>query len=184
MARLRAPDGCPWDREQTHRTLRPYLIEEAYEVIDAIDADDLDELREEVERQSGASAPELEPVTRVSGRQVFTLVMLVAVVYFLVPQLADLPGIVGEVGGADWIWLVPIIAASTCTYLFATLALMGSVPQHLPAGPTAAAHVGSSFASKVAPAGLGGMALNVRYLQRQGIDSAVATSPPGSYLFK
>lgn len=37
MARLRSPDGCPWDAEQTPRTLRPYLIEEAYEVIDAID---------------------------------------------------------------------------------------------------------------------------------------------------
>ena len=38
MARLRAPDGCPWDREQELKTLRPYLIEEAYEVLDAMDA--------------------------------------------------------------------------------------------------------------------------------------------------
>src|ERR1700724_1506027 len=38
--RLRAPQGCPWDREQTHATLRPYLIEEAYEVIDALDSGD------------------------------------------------------------------------------------------------------------------------------------------------
>ncbi|MDP6017309.1 MAG: nucleoside triphosphate pyrophosphohydrolase [Candidatus Latescibacteria bacterium] len=37
MARLRAPDGCPWDREQNHVTLKPYLLEEAYEVLDAID---------------------------------------------------------------------------------------------------------------------------------------------------
>ena len=37
MRRLRAPDGCPWDREQTHETLKPYLIEEAYEVLDEID---------------------------------------------------------------------------------------------------------------------------------------------------
>jgi MazG family protein len=36
--RLRAPQGCPWDREQTHATLRPYLIEETYEVIDALDS--------------------------------------------------------------------------------------------------------------------------------------------------
>src|SRR5271157_5107732 len=40
MARLRAPDGCPWDREQTHATLRTYLIEEAYEVLDALDSAD------------------------------------------------------------------------------------------------------------------------------------------------
>src|SRR5208337_1135292 len=42
MARLRGPGGCPWDREQTHATLRTYLIEEAYEVLDALDgADDV-----------------------------------------------------------------------------------------------------------------------------------------------
>jgi tetrapyrrole methylase family protein / MazG family protein len=40
MARLRAPGGCPWDREQTHSTLRTYLIEEAYEVLDALDSTD------------------------------------------------------------------------------------------------------------------------------------------------
>jgi tetrapyrrole methylase family protein / MazG family protein len=40
MARLRAPDGCPWDREQDHQSLKPYLIEEAYEVLEAIDNED------------------------------------------------------------------------------------------------------------------------------------------------
>ncbi|NKB66468.1 MAG: nucleoside triphosphate pyrophosphohydrolase [Candidatus Latescibacteria bacterium] len=44
MARLRAPDGCPWDREQTHETLKPYLLEEAYEVLEAIDEADDTEL--------------------------------------------------------------------------------------------------------------------------------------------
>ena len=38
MARLRAPDGCPWDREQTHATLKPFLLEEAYELLEAIDS--------------------------------------------------------------------------------------------------------------------------------------------------
>ncbi|MDR2432056.1 MAG: nucleoside triphosphate pyrophosphohydrolase [Candidatus Margulisbacteria bacterium] len=40
IARLRAPDGCPWDREQTHATLKPYLLEEAYETLDALDKND------------------------------------------------------------------------------------------------------------------------------------------------
>lgn len=40
MAKLRAPDGCPWDREQTHTSLKRYLIEETYELLDAIDAGD------------------------------------------------------------------------------------------------------------------------------------------------
>ena len=48
MATLRSETGCPWDREQTLQTLKPYLIEEAYEVLDAIDRDDVDEHCEEL----------------------------------------------------------------------------------------------------------------------------------------
>ena len=48
MARLRAPGGCPWDREQTHATLRTYLIEEAYEVLEALDANDDTKFPEEL----------------------------------------------------------------------------------------------------------------------------------------
>lgn len=48
VARLRAPDGCPWDREQTHSSLRPMLVEECYEVIDAIERSDDANLREEL----------------------------------------------------------------------------------------------------------------------------------------
>src|SRR3984893_5559361 len=46
--RLRAPQGCPWDREQTHATLRPYLIEEAYEVLDALESGDDAKFAEEM----------------------------------------------------------------------------------------------------------------------------------------
>jgi len=45
---LRAPEGCPWDREQTHRTLRPYLLEETYEALEAIDTGSPDDLQEEL----------------------------------------------------------------------------------------------------------------------------------------
>ncbi len=48
MRRLRAPDGCPWDREQTLETLRTYVIEEAYEVVQAIEDRDMAALREEL----------------------------------------------------------------------------------------------------------------------------------------
>lgn len=48
MARLRAPGGCPWDRKQTHRSILPYLIEEAYEVKDAVLARKPERLREEL----------------------------------------------------------------------------------------------------------------------------------------
>src|SRR5690242_15780235 len=48
VARLRAPGGCPWDREQTHESLRPYLLEETYELLEAIDSRDDAKMREEL----------------------------------------------------------------------------------------------------------------------------------------
>jgi MazG family protein len=48
MRRLRGPEGCPWDREQTIQTLRPFVLEETYEVLDAIDRADHDALRGEI----------------------------------------------------------------------------------------------------------------------------------------
>jgi MazG family protein len=48
MARLRSPDGCPWDREQTFDSIKPYTLEETYEVFDAIDRRDWNDLREEL----------------------------------------------------------------------------------------------------------------------------------------
>jgi tetrapyrrole methylase family protein / MazG family protein len=48
MKKLRSPEGCPWDREQTHDSLKPYLIEEAYEVLEAIELKDASSLEEEL----------------------------------------------------------------------------------------------------------------------------------------
>lgn len=48
VARLRAPDGCPWDRKQTHESLKHYLLEETYEVFDTIDKKNVTKLREEL----------------------------------------------------------------------------------------------------------------------------------------
>jgi len=48
MDRLRSPGGCPWDAEQTHRSLAPYLLEESYETLEAIESGEADPLREEL----------------------------------------------------------------------------------------------------------------------------------------
>lgn len=139
----------------------------------------LDELRRGIEQRCGVEAPELEPITRFGPRQLFTVVMLVAVVYFLVPQFADLPAIVEQVRDADWRWAVPAVLASIGSYLAAALTLTGTTPGRIPFWRTASAQLGTAFTSTVAPAGTGSMALNVRYLQRQGVDGAVATSSVG-----
>ncbi|NDD37322.1 MAG: MazG family protein, partial [Verrucomicrobia bacterium] len=48
MAKLRSPEGCPWDREQDHMTLRTHAVEEVYELMDAIEAGDDHEMAEEL----------------------------------------------------------------------------------------------------------------------------------------
>ncbi len=48
VARLRSPEGCPWDREQTRESLKPFLVEEFYELIDALDEDDHEGIKEEL----------------------------------------------------------------------------------------------------------------------------------------
>ncbi len=48
VAKLRGPRGCPWDREQTRESLKPFLVEEFYELIDAIDENDNDGIKEEM----------------------------------------------------------------------------------------------------------------------------------------
>jgi tetrapyrrole methylase family protein / MazG family protein len=48
VRKLRAPNGCPWDREQTHETLKPYMVEEVYEALEAIDSKDYKKLAEEL----------------------------------------------------------------------------------------------------------------------------------------
>ena len=48
VAQLRSPQGCPWDREQTHQSLRPFILEESYEMVDAIDQDDIQGMTEEL----------------------------------------------------------------------------------------------------------------------------------------
>ena len=48
MRKLRAPDGCPWDREQTHKSLLPYLLEETYEVMESVEENDPNRLKEEL----------------------------------------------------------------------------------------------------------------------------------------
>ncbi len=48
VKRIRAPDGCPWDREQTHKSLRPYIIEEVYEFLEGVDNNDCEIMKEEL----------------------------------------------------------------------------------------------------------------------------------------
>ncbi len=139
----------------------------------------LKEVQERVKERCAVTDVHFEPLQRLNRSTIFTAVLLVAVAYFLLPQFADLPEIADQVKAANWGWLPAMLVTSALTYVAAAVSISGSVPTPIAPGPTLAAQVGSSFASKLAPAGFGGMALNVRFLQKQGVESAVAVSGVG-----
>ena len=62
VARLRGEQGCPWDREQTHVSLKPALLEETYELLEAIERGDVQELEEELEESSEEEGTESDEV--------------------------------------------------------------------------------------------------------------------------
>lgn len=139
----------------------------------------LKELQDAVATQCGVEEVQFEQLQRVKGKTIFMIVVLAVATWVLIPQFADLPSIVSQVKNADWKWFPVVLLMSAITYMGATASLMGAIPNHLPLVPTLATQTGSSFASKLAPAGLGGMALNVRYLQKQGVDEPVAVTGVG-----
>lgn len=139
----------------------------------------LDALRHEVVDRTDIDAPEYVRLERFNARTLLVMAMLAGATYFLLPQLADLPGIWAQVERASWGWIAPMVVASVVTYVGATLALMGSVPDRIAAGRTFATQVACSFTSRLAPSSVGGMALNLRFLQRSGVDPAVGTSGVG-----
>ena len=139
----------------------------------------LDELRESVEQRGVSAPPELAQLERFNRRTVFMVATLALATYFLIPQFGNVGDIINRVGDANWWWFGPTMIAAILTFVGATLAVMGSVKTRLPTGPTLLAQVASSFASKLAPAGLGGMALNTRFIQKAGVDPAAAVSSVG-----
>jgi undecaprenyl-diphosphatase len=139
----------------------------------------LDELRSEIQGHGVEAPPALAQLERFSRRKIFTVATLGLATYFLIPQFGNVGDIVNRVGDAHWWWFVPVMMAAVATFVGATLAVMGSVNQRLPSVPTFLAQVASAFASKLAPAGLGGMALNTRFVQKAGVDPAVAVTSVG-----
>ena len=71
------------------------------------------------------------------------------------------------------------LGASALTYVAATIGLLGAVPRRIPFAGTFAAQLAGSFVNRIVPARVGGIATNVRFLQKQGIDLAVASSSIG-----
>jgi uncharacterized membrane protein YbhN (UPF0104 family) len=120
---------------------------------------------------------EVTPVRleRIRARTLVTLVASVAAVYLLAGELAQ-ASLGKMIRSADWRWGLVALALSALTYVGATLSVSGFVAERLGFFRTLLVQLAGSFVTLVTPAAVGGVALNVRYLQRRNIPSAVAVA--------
>jgi undecaprenyl-diphosphatase len=128
---------------------------------------------------SGQAPPELARVERVRPRTLLAIVAASAAFYILLPELAQVGSSWRSVQSAHWIWLPVVIAFSALTYLASAVGLLGGVSVRVPFWATVLAQGASSFINRVSPANVGGMALNVRFLQRAGVEPSAGVAAVG-----
>ena len=122
---------------------------------------------------------DLARLQRVRPRTLLVIAALTGAFYFLLPQIAQVSSSWHALQSANWAWLPVVIALSALTYLASAAALIGSVPGHVPFGPAVLVQGASSFINRVSPANVGGMALNVRFLQKSGTDTPASVAAVG-----
>jgi uncharacterized membrane protein YbhN (UPF0104 family)/tRNA A-37 threonylcarbamoyl transferase component Bud32 len=136
----------------------------------------LKNVREAVEALHPTVEPEPVKLERLSPRTLFSIIGLSFAAYLLVAQSNQwkTPTHIG------WGWVAVVAGASALTYVAAAMALDGFVPEQLSWPKTIMAQVAASFVSLVAPAAVGGVAVNTRYLQRTGIPTVAAAAAVGA----
>ncbi|MGW4382728.1 lysylphosphatidylglycerol synthase domain-containing protein [Kitasatospora sp. NPDC004531] len=139
------------------------------------------ELRAEVQRQMPQATAEPVRLERLRPRTVLTVVAGVAAGYGLLQFLFDMDrNPVSLVADADPLWLTAAALFAAVSYPIATFAFSGFVPEKLSFRATLAAQSAGSFVKLVSPGGIGGIALNTRYLQCAGIPTAQALASIGA----
>jgi undecaprenyl-diphosphatase len=128
---------------------------------------------------SGQATQELARVRRVRPRTLLAIAAAAGAFYLVLPQLAQVQSSWQAVQSAHWAWLPVVIVFSLLTYLAGAISLIGSVPVRLPFWITVLTQGASSFINRVSPANVGGMALNVRYLQKSGVEPSAGVAAVG-----
>jgi undecaprenyl-diphosphatase len=139
----------------------------------------LQELRTSIADTTGTEPAPLERLVRVRPRTLVMIAALTGAFYVLLPQLANVDDSFTALRSANFAWLALALVFSGLTYVGAAIGLMGGVPQSLPLVSTIYTSLASSFVNRVTPANVGGMALNVRYMQKAGVAPAAAVSGMG-----
>jgi uncharacterized membrane protein YbhN (UPF0104 family)/tRNA A-37 threonylcarbamoyl transferase component Bud32/diacylglycerol kinase len=137
------------------------------------------QVQDEVVRACGLDEVHLEHLERISPRSLVMFLFAGIAAYVVIHQLSDVPGVITQVKDLDWAWLPAILLMSVLTYVGAALSLAGSVPDRLPAWPTFLSQLSGSFANRITPVKVGGMAVGIRFLEKAGVDPARAVTGEG-----
>lgn len=133
-------------------------------------------VRLEVLEQTGTAKIEAEQVTRFSRNQIISLVLLIGLVYVAYPFISAVPTFVTELGSVDWWWVLLGLAVSALTYIGAGAALWACAFGKVSFWNLTVMQVANTFAATTTPAGVGGLALSVRFLQKGGLGAVRATA--------
>jgi len=128
---------------------------------------------------SGQASQDLARVQRVRPRTLLAIAAAAGAFYYVLPKLAQVGSGWQALQSAHWIWLPVVIACSALTYLASAIALLGSVSVRLPFRATTLAQGASSFVNRISPSNVGGMALNVRFLQKAGVEPSAGVTAVG-----
>ncbi|KMO82163.1 hypothetical protein BST22_17060 [Mycolicibacterium chubuense] len=132
--------------------------------------------REEVKRQTGADQITTATITRFTRSQLIQTVLLVALVYVAYPFISSVPVFFSELGSANWWWAVAGLLVSALKYLGAGAALWACADGLVSFRNLAIMQVANTFAATTTPAGVGGLALSTRFLQKGGLGALRATT--------
>lgn len=146
---------------------------------EAREEDLLTQIRHEVLRIRPQAPVEPARLERVRPRTLISFIAGAIGAYFLLTQLTHIE--FGPlIANAQWGWVAAAVLFSALSYVAAAMALLGFVPERVPFLRTVAAQVAGSFVKIVAPAAVGGVALNTRFLQRQGVRPGLAVASVGA----
>ena len=132
--------------------------------------------RDEVKLQTGADEIETETVTRFNRNQILQMVLLVALVYVALPFISTVPTFLSELKTANWWWGLVGLAVSALKYIGAAAALWACADGLVSFRNLTLMQVANTFAATTTPAGVGGLALSARFLQKGGLGALRATT--------
>ncbi|TDE30023.1 lysylphosphatidylglycerol synthase transmembrane domain-containing protein [Actinomadura sp. 6K520] len=159
--------------------LQPVALSRATRTALRRDRELLTRIREQIVRLKPETEVAPLRLERFRPRTIFSIVALSIAAYIVIPQVASLD-VPTMAAAASWHWAAAALGGAALTYLAAAFMLMGFVPERLPLGRTVLVQLAASFVKLVAPAAVGGVAVNTRYLQRSGVRPGLAVASVGA----